>query len=342
MEEGSAWPRQLQQWLVVLLRKEDGIPEWNSVRPISVASVVHRIWSRIRTRQLLAQCQTFALPTVGPRLSTRSLCGYVAAFVAEEAHAGKGPSGLVLDIIKAFNVLRRPLVRDVMCHCGVHSSLVQAWLRGLDGMERHLLVAGSVYGADAGHRASTAGVPEGDPLSVVAMYCMCWFFTLWMQASANVMTLTYADNWQALTSQVGPVVEALPFVAQFLEKCALPISQHKCWMWSATAEGRRRMRAARLSDDRIRSNCKPLIWVLTYLTARRGLPPKGTRGSPPGTNVCLGQEVFRVPGGERADLFLQVFVLNVCMVLRLVRSLFRSSRGSALKRGGLLPLLSQG
>ena len=63
-----------------------------------MASVVYRISSRIRTRELLALRQSFALPTVGPRLSTRSLWGYVADFVAEEAHAGKAPSRLVLDI----------------------------------------------------------------------------------------------------------------------------------------------------------------------------------------------------------------------------------------------------
>ena len=63
-----------------------------------MASVVYRISSRIRTRELLALCQSFALPTVGPRLSTRSLWGYVADFVAEEAHAGKASSRLVLDI----------------------------------------------------------------------------------------------------------------------------------------------------------------------------------------------------------------------------------------------------
>ena len=248
IEKGCAWPKQLQQWLVVLLRKEEGIPEWNSVRPISVASVVYRIWSRIRTRQLLALCQSFALPTVGPRLSTRSLWGYVVDFVAEEAHAGREPSGLVVDIVKAFNVLRRPLVRDVMCHCGVDRDVVDAWLRGLDGMERHLLVAGNIYRAEPVFRSSSAGVPEGDPLSVVAMFCMCRFFALWVQTKADVMPLTYADNWQVLASEVRRVLESLPFVAQFLECCALPISPDKCWMWSTTAEGRRRLRAAKLND----------------------------------------------------------------------------------------------
>ena len=251
IEQGVAWPKQLQQWLVVLLRKEDGIPEWNSVRPISVASVVYRVWSRIRTKQLLALCQLSSLPTVGPRLSTRSLWGYVADYDAEEMHAGKAPSGLVLDIVKAFNVLCRPMVGDVMKHCGIDGALVDAWLRALDGMERYVLVAGTVYRADPYLRVSSTGVPEGDPLSVVAMYCMCRFFALWIQAKANVMPLTYADNWQVLANETSPVLEALPHVAHFLTCCALPISPHKCWLWSASGEGRKRLKAATLGEDRI-------------------------------------------------------------------------------------------
>ena len=91
--KGGCWPKQLQTWLLVLLRKEEGIPTWKSVRPISVASVVYRVWARIRTSQLLQLCHEQALPTVGPRLSTRSLWGYVANFVAEEEAAGGSPSG---------------------------------------------------------------------------------------------------------------------------------------------------------------------------------------------------------------------------------------------------------
>ena len=251
VERGMPWPKQLQQWLVILLRKEEGIPEWSSVRPISVASVVYRVWSRIRTRQLLMMLQCSALPTVGPRLSTRSLWGFVADYVAEEMYAGKAPSGLVLDIVKAFNVMCRPMVGDVMCHCGVDRDLVDAWLRGLDGMERYVLVAGHAYRADSAHRAATVGVPEGDPLSVVAMYCMCRFFATWIQSKAAVLPLTYADNWQIMASQVEPILTALPFLHEFLEKCALPISPQKCWMWSATRQGRKVLRDASMGDHRI-------------------------------------------------------------------------------------------
>ena len=136
IEKGGRWPKQLQTWLLVLLQREEGIPTWKSVGPISVAFVVYQMWARIRTFQLLRICCEKALPTVGPRVSTGSLWGFVADFVSEEEATGESPSGVVLDIIKAFNVMRRPMITDVMLHFGLPSDIVLAWMNSLNGMER--------------------------------------------------------------------------------------------------------------------------------------------------------------------------------------------------------------
>ena len=113
---------------------------------------------------------------------------------------------MVLDIIKAFNVMRRPLVTAVMLHFGLPSNIVLAWMQALDGMERQILVAGCVYPAAEDLKKSTAGVPEGDPLSVVAMFCMCLFFARFVLGEADVVPVTHADNWQVIARQVGPIV----------------------------------------------------------------------------------------------------------------------------------------
>ena len=251
LEQGGRWPRQLQTWMLVLLRKEAGIPTWKSVRPISVASVVYRLWARMRTYQLLGICQEKALPTVGPRLSTRSLWGFVSDFVAEEEASGASPSGVVLDIIKAFNVMRRPLVSDVMTHFGLPHDIVSAWMNALHGMERQILVAGCVYPAAESLKWSTAGVPEGDPLSVVAMFCLCLFFARYVTAKEDVTPVTYADNWQVIAQEAGPILRVLPLIREFLEKCALPVSPEKCWLWSAGKLARRQLREATFGDARI-------------------------------------------------------------------------------------------
>jgi len=50
-EKVQAWPKVFSVWLVILLRKvPTGILPWSSVRPISVAATLYRVWSKMRTR----------------------------------------------------------------------------------------------------------------------------------------------------------------------------------------------------------------------------------------------------------------------------------------------------
>lgn len=60
----GSWPRQLSVWLLILLRKSDKtVADWSLLRPISVASLTHRIWSRMYTMRMLTHgpchCVTF-------------------------------------------------------------------------------------------------------------------------------------------------------------------------------------------------------------------------------------------------------------------------------------------
>ena len=147
--------------------------------------------------------------------------------------------------------MRKPLVSDVMKHFGLPANIISAWMSALDCMERQILVAGCVYQAPVHLRRSTAGVPEGDPLSVVAMFCMCLFFAKFVNKNDDVAPVTYADNWQVLAPEVGPIVRALLVNHQFLDRCALPISSEKCWLWSAGKLARQRLRQVTFGDSRI-------------------------------------------------------------------------------------------
>ena len=195
--------------------------------------------------------------TVGPRLSTRSLWGYVADFVAEEEAAGGSPSGVVLDIIKAFNVMRRPLVTAGMLHFGLPSNIVLAWMKALDGMERQILVAGCVYPAAEDLKSLRQVCRKGTPCRL-SLCSACVFSSLgsfWgrrtLSLSRTQIPVTYADNWQVIARQVGPIVTVLPKIHEFLELCALPVSPEKCWLWSAGKIGCKRLKQVAFGDSHI-------------------------------------------------------------------------------------------
>ena len=66
-ERLQAWPEQLTMWVLVLLREgDDPCPGWSMIRPITVAGVCYRIWSRIRTAQLLSHAKSMSKPLVSP------------------------------------------------------------------------------------------------------------------------------------------------------------------------------------------------------------------------------------------------------------------------------------
>ena len=79
IEQGLGWPPSLVQWFVVLLRKDDcDVPNWKSVRPISVAAGLYRVWSRLRARELLKVLASRATGLVRPNLATPMIWGFVS------------------------------------------------------------------------------------------------------------------------------------------------------------------------------------------------------------------------------------------------------------------------
>ena len=145
-ERTCSWPRVFQTWLVVLLRKvPTGIVSWGSVRPISVAATLYRMWSKMRTTQLMAHARTLATSTVRPCLATRSIWGMQVEIIAEYLANSITPCGLVLDLIKAFNVVCRPFLKALMLRLGFQPTIVDAWFSCLEGLSRQALVAGAVY-----------------------------------------------------------------------------------------------------------------------------------------------------------------------------------------------------
>eukprot|EP00435_Cladocopium_sp_Y103_P013827 s4592_g3.t1 len=119
VEQSGIWPQQLSTWVLVLLRKtNDPFPTWSMVRPIMIAGVVYRIWSRVRTAQFMRHARTIAKPLASPCLSTRAIWTFLGDLISRKIAARSSLAGLVLDIVKAFNILDRGLLRAIMLRLG--------------------------------------------------------------------------------------------------------------------------------------------------------------------------------------------------------------------------------
>ena len=183
-------------------------------------------------------------------LPTTTIWGFVSDFLDFHDHLGdeSHPSGIVLDIVKAFNTLNRAILRELMRKAGIPSGFIDAWIFGLDQMTRRVNIQGNHFGACTG----CTGVPEGDPLSVVAMWAFSRLFSCVVEAhSTPVLTtpVAYADNWEVLSGSCREVIALYPVLASFLQACRLPVAPRKCWAWALRADDRKALKQIAFGEE---------------------------------------------------------------------------------------------
>ena len=206
IEETGKWPSQLLKSFVVFLPKEEGDIDWKGIRPITVAPLIMRLFSRIRARQLIARRPPCLVKYVGLNIPTTAHW----TVLMDEIHCpfqGRNIfSGIVLDIIKAFNVLQRKALFLLARKAGVSVEIIRAWSGSLSGFTRSAMVDGCIYGSES----STTGFPEGDPLSVWAMYIITWYVAWSIEQAFPMVTMrAYADNWELTGNHPHELVQSV-------------------------------------------------------------------------------------------------------------------------------------
>ena len=239
--------RSFKVWLVVLLRKvPEGILPWSSVRPISVAATLYRTWAKMRTQHLLDHARTLCTATVQPCLSTRPIWGMQVELTAEFLMQHVSPCGVVLDLIKAFNVVCRAFLRVLMLRLGFPPVVINAWFASMRGLCRQPLVAGAVHGS----AVSTTGIPEGDPLSILGMFSLCCLFRAVVRRQDSLaLPFSYADNWEVVVGNVGSLTGIVSALDRMSSVCMLPVAPSKCWTWALSAEDRKLLRDVTLAGQ---------------------------------------------------------------------------------------------
>ena len=205
-------------------------------RPITVFSAIYRIWSSIAARQILKHWgNIFPRSIMGsmPGRSARDL-SYQQQHVIERALLeGRDLYGLSLDIIKCFNCIPRQPALHMLKKLGVPSTLVECWMQALDDVRKYPVFLHSL----GSPMTSTTGVPEGDPLSVVAMAALC-FCAAHLPSMGQVDFKTYVDNWSWQANSTSQLQSVAPEIFCFLADLKLQVDWKKTYTWSTSKKGR--------------------------------------------------------------------------------------------------------
>eukprot|EP00438_Fugacium_kawagutii_P019856 Skav227951 [mRNA] locus=scaffold146:636511:639147:- [translate_table: standard] len=150
-------------------------------------------------------------------------------------------SGLITDVKKAFNCLPRQVIIACAHHFGLHPQLISGWHRAIARIERFFIVEGACSQACL----ASCGYPEGDPLSVVAMFLLNQAMHGMLQSQVTpCRIISYVDNWEVVSSQPEQIIQAKTAMTTFAEDVHLTLDAGKTHCWSLDPNGRQLFRRA--------------------------------------------------------------------------------------------------
>ena len=241
-ERCGRWPTQALVGIITALAKVPGASRVQQFRPITVLSMVYRVWSTIRARQALSYLGRLAGPQVVGNLpgKTAGQVWFSLQRRLEQAQIYDRPLvGMVADLVNAFNVLPR-IPTWILCNAmGLADGLIRAWAGAVIPLRRHFRVRGSVGPAVIGCN----GFPEGDPLSCVAMAAIAIGFDCWMQVHVpECVPTSYVDNWELTAPLPGVLGRALNQFRGFADLLALEVDWQKTYTWATHGHHRTQLK----------------------------------------------------------------------------------------------------
>ncbi len=146
-ESSGRWPKQMLAGTVRSLAKCRDPATPNHFRPITVFSLVYRLWSSSQSRYWLNRLDDqLDQWQFGNRSHRRAadMWRIILDEVEEHHLSSESISGVVLDLEKAFNTLPRYPTMATALALGIHDSTLKAWSGALSSMARHFSIQGSL------------------------------------------------------------------------------------------------------------------------------------------------------------------------------------------------------
>jgi len=243
-ETTGQWPLQLLCGAVHSLEKIPNAQNVAQYRPITIMPLVYRIYTTLRSREVLQHLAKYVPPTLlgnMPGKQATSLWWSLQHRV-ELALQMKAPlTGATSDLIKAFNHLPREVTFQIAKCMGVHPRIITAWTSATVFLKRHFVVRNS----PSQQVTSTTGFVEGCGMSVVAMVLVNTLIHAFLQCKhPETVFTTYVDNFELQAEKVSSINEALESLDGFCRLLDIQLDPSKTVRWACTAEGRHEIRAA--------------------------------------------------------------------------------------------------
>ena len=224
-------PPELLVGHITAIEETDAASSVQDYRPISIRAQQALRWlSKLAPPSLLGNCPGRQAAEIWFELSLR---------IEDSNYFGIPLSGCVTDVVKAFNCLPRVPTFLLARHLRLPPKLITTWHAAVSGVQCHFIVEGATG------PALSSRFPEGDPLSVVAMFLLNIAFHCFMDSSLGTTTTwSYVDNWETSGRSIDEICASPAAMKQYADMLDLQLDSNKLFVWSTDSVARRRLRDA--------------------------------------------------------------------------------------------------
>ena len=243
IENGNPWPKQWVLARVVVLSKGSEPKTPLDVRPISVLSKFYRLWSRLRSLEVLHHIGGLMPPQVSATsggVSADLLAAYTADQIESSHYHNKWMCGLVIDLVKCYNLVPWLPSQWIFKKLGIPTQYVTAMFDFLKSMKRTF----DFHGDCSALVTATNGIAEGCAMSVSLMAALSWFCHKVMDINhADAIAICYADNWGVNTFSHEELRRASYTLESICSALKMVISIPKSWFWTTNKSWKPHLKA---------------------------------------------------------------------------------------------------
>lgn len=224
----------LMQARTLLFAKCDKPKAINDGRPITILGYIARTTSKMISDQILQEWSNRWPPAISgglPRRSARDLSILQLSQIEESKISRTAWGGWTMDLVKAFNLIPRRVIRYLFLRLGVPSAACNFWFLSLSRMTR-ALQSGKSLGEAHG---ATTGLPEGDSMSVVGMLALSYLYYQRIR-TPKLHPYTYADNWSFMSMDQRDCMQAMIKIFNLVHSLKMRIDFTKSWCWATTKQ----------------------------------------------------------------------------------------------------------
>ena len=249
IESSGRWPAGIERCCVSMVPKSDDANP-ASLRPISVMSVIYRLWAAARVADVMAWQEQWAHSGQhGSRRGhgTEDVYWCLALKIERAVLLGEPLYGISLDYAKCFDNLPQDILLRLASETGLHTNILRPLKSMYQRLRRRFRVAGSV----GKEFQATNGILQGCPLSVILLNALISIWAKAVQAeAAGAEPSAYIDDTNVIAKRPNTLQKALDITGDFVRITNQKLQTGKSFSFATSTS---RMRRLKVGDERLKS-----------------------------------------------------------------------------------------